>query len=267
MPSFKRADADRIIVELYDRFHRPEYLEWDPLSVVRRQAPRDQEWVALLAALFAFGGVKQIIAAVNAVLKRLDGSFDDLDRKLNGFKHRIYVGADVAALIRLYQRSVRTYGSLQQHFAHHHRDSDPTVEAALTGVIADYKAWALEEKLKTGPHFKHLLNSPADGGACKRWLMYLKWMVRPDDGIDLGLWSRGPIRPDQLVIPLDVHLFRISRKLKLTRLRSANWKSAVQVTESLSRLDRSDPTKFDFALCRYGMFNTRGFIDGLRPDA
>src|SRR3954470_2773479 len=98
MPSFKRAEADRIIVELYDRFHRPEYLEWDPLSVVRRQPARDQEWVALLAALFAFGGVKQIIAAVNAVLARLDGSFDDLDQKLEGFKHRIYVGADVAAL-------------------------------------------------------------------------------------------------------------------------------------------------------------------------
>lgn len=267
MPTFKRAEADRIIAELYDRFHRTEYLEWDPLVVVRKAPARDREWVALLAALFAFGGVKQIIAAVTAVLKRLDGSFDDLDRKLAGFKHRIYVGEDVAALLRIYQRSVRTYGSLLGHFLHHHRPDAPTVEEALTGVIADFKAWAREDNHLTGPHFGHLLNSPADGGACKRWLMYLKWMVRADDGIDLGLWHGKGIRPDQLVIPLDVHLFRISRRLKLTRLRSANWKSAVQVTQSLSRLDRADPTKFDFSLCRFGMLNTRGLIDGLRPDA
>ena len=260
MPTFKKSEADQIILELYERFHRPEFLVWDPLCVVRSQRAEDQEWIALLAALFAFGGVKQIIASVNAVLKRLDGNFERLDEKLEGFKHRIYVGADVAAILRLYQISRSKYGLLRDHFLSHHRPDEPTIEAALTGVIADYKTWTKSENLRTGSHFKHLLNSPADGGACKRWLMYLKWMIRADDGIDLGLWTGSTMRADQLVIPLDVHLFRISRRLGLTRLKSANWKSAVQVTTALTRLDRADPTKYDFSLCRYGMLNVRGLI-------
>jgi uncharacterized protein (TIGR02757 family) len=95
-------------------------------------------------------------------------------------------------------------------------------------------------------------------------------MIRKDDGIDLGLWGKSALEPRHLVIPLDVHLFRISRRLGLTKLKSANWKSAVQVTTALKRLDTDDPTKYDFSLCRFGMFNVRGMTgdlkSGLRPN-
>jgi len=91
--------------------------------------------------------------------------------------------------------------------------------------------------------------------------MYLKWMIREDDGIDLGVWAGGVLKPSQLLIPLDVHLFRISRRLRLCSLKSANFKSALQVTQSLKKLDPDDPTKFDFSLCRYGMLKTRGKLE------
>lgn len=259
MPTYKKAEVDKIILELFDRFHRPEYLEWDPLSVVRKpEYARDQEWIALLAALFAFGGVKQIIASVTEVLKRLEGSPENAHSKLKGFRHRIYVGDDVASLLALYRRSVDEYGSLEAHFAARFPQDATDVGGALSGVIEDYRAWKKSDRLAVGAHFEHLLNSPKDGGACKRWLMYLKWMIRKDDGIDLGLWKNSTLSTEHLLIPLDVHLFRISRKLGLTRLKSANWKSSVQVTQSLKRLDPKDPTKFDFSLCRYGMLNVRG---------
>ncbi len=84
--------------------------------------------------------------------------------------------------------------------------------------------------------------------------MYLKWMVRADDGLELGLWSgQSSLRTDQLVMPIDTHLFQISKKLKLTKRNTADWKMAIEVTENLKKIDPLDPTRFDFSLCRYGM--------------
>ncbi len=268
-----------VIQELYSRFHDPKYLQWDPLLVIREHAGSpDQEYIALVSALFAFGGVKQIIASVRNALSRLGlepaatappgcipGLTErDLQERLSGFRHRIYVDQDLVALTRLYQKSVEVHGSLRDHFLIHHRPGEETIERGLTGLIQDYKTWAGALSLK-GPHFKHMLNSPADGSTCKRWLMYLKWMVRTDDGIDLGLWAKpggsgSALRPDQLLIPLDTHLFKISRSLGLTRKRTANWKTALEVTRSLKAIDPADPTRFDFSLCRYGMFDYRKIL-------
>ena len=261
----------RVILELVERFHRPEFLVWDPLSVVRNfQGSADQEYVALVAALFAFGGVKQIIASLQMALDRLEirespgilkRSPDDLEARLRGFRHRIYVDRDLVHLTLLYQQSCRSFGSLRQHFEAHHSVNAPTMGSALAGVIRDYRQWSGQHPHSPGAHFGHMLNSPEGGSTCKRWLMFLKWMIRADDGIDLGLWSGSAcFRTDQLLIPLDTHLFKISRKLGLTQRRTANWDSALEVTDQLKRIDPGDPTRFDFALCRSGMLDYRGLL-------
>ncbi len=265
-------DREAVIQGYYKQFHQVKYLEWDPLTVVRSyQGSPNQEYVALISALFAFGGVKQIIASVRNATGRLDLSPGrkietlseaELMERLKGFVHRIYVDRDLVALTLLYQRSIREHGSFLNHFLSHHRADEETVESGLAGLISDYKAWALESKFKPAAHFKHMLNSPEQGSTCKRWLMYLKWMVRADDGIDLGLWNGDKrLRPDQLLIPLDTHLFKISKKLGLTGKRTANWKTSVEVTRSLKKIDPMDPTRFDFSLCRFGMFDYRKILE------
>ncbi|NDG83454.1 MAG: TIGR02757 family protein [Proteobacteria bacterium] len=262
---------EKIVRELYERFHDPRYLEWDPLGVVRGFAGSpDQEYLALISALFAFGGVKQIIASIRNAVERLDlepgaGRIRELGEielaeRLRGFVHRIYVDRDLIAITMLHQRSVLVYGSMKAHFLVHHDSSAETIERGLAGLIRDYKIWAEALELK-GPHFKHMLNSPEDGSTCKRWLMLLKWLIRADDGIDLGLWTGTPgLTPAQLLIPLDTHLFKISRTLNLTRKKTANWATAVEVTRNLKKLDPLDPVKYDFSLCRYGMFDYRGML-------
>ena len=264
-----------LIETLYVQFHDPRYLEWDPLSVVRRfggggalnPEKSDQEYLALISALFAFGGVKQIIASVNRAIGLLERSpggaripsyqEEELAYRLTGFRHRIYTGQDLFAITRLYQRSVLVHGSLRAHFLVHHDPGAETIETGLAGLIREYKKWS-QALSAVGPHFKHMLNSPEDGSTCKRWLMLLKWLIRKDDGIDLGLWAGSKeLRPEQLLIPLDTHLFTISRKLGLTRMKTANWKTANEVTMNLKKIDPLDPTRFDFSLCRYGMFEYR----------
>jgi uncharacterized protein (TIGR02757 family) len=267
------------VLGLYAQFHDPKYLDWDPLSVVRSfKGSSDQEYVALISALFAFGGVKQIIASVRNAVGRLglapeagpgstSGSGDrhvrtlseiDLEERLSGFRHRIYVDRDLASLTRLYQKTLEVHGSLQAHFLIHHDPAAETVAEGLTGLIRDWKEWTTQLELQTGAHFQHMLNSPADGSTCKRWLMLLKWLVRADDGIDLGLWSgKEELRPDQLLIPLDTHLFKITRKLGFTKKKTPNFQAAIEVTRKLKEIDPGDPTRFDFSLCRYGMFDYR----------
>ncbi len=271
MARISAKDRERLLHEYYDRFHRPEFLEWDPLTVIREyEGSPHQEYVALVSAILAFGGVKQIITSVRELLSRLDLherevltslNVNSLEKRLAGFVHRIYVDKDLVLLTLLYQESLNRYGSLGHHFNSHHKSESETVEEGLAGVIRDYKRWASEFDFKPGAHFAHMLNSPKDGSTCKRWLMYLKWMIRKDDGIDLGLWQKFEgIRPDQLLIPLDTHLFKISKKLGLTQKKTANWKTSIEVTRNLKKTDPLDPTRFDFSLCRFGMFDYRKLL-------
>ena len=271
MSRISAKNRELLLNQYYDRFHKPEYLEWDPLTVVREfNGSEQQEYVALVSAILAFGGVKQIIASVRNVVTRLDlkamKSLHSLDEKtlqnrLSGFTHRIYIDRDLVLLTLLYQQSVKKFGSLGLHFSSHHDPSGETIEAGLRGVIKDYKKWAEELQFTPGAHYLHMLNSPEQGSTCKRWLMFLKWMIRADDGIDLGIWNQIPgMRPDQLLIPLDTHLFKISKTLGLTQKRTPNWKTSIEVTRNLKKTDPLDPTRFDFSLCRFGMFDYRKLL-------
>jgi uncharacterized protein (TIGR02757 family) len=97
---------------------------------------------------------------------------------------------------------------------------------------------------------------PSAGSACKRLNLYLRWMVRRDE-VDLGVWAR--VSPGKLIVPLDTHVIRLGRCLRLTRYTSPGWKMAAEITASLRRLDPADPVRFDFALCHLGMMSACGF--------
>jgi len=76
-------------------------------------------------------------------------------------------------------------------------------------------------------------------------------MVRPDDGVDCGVWTR--VSPARLVLPLDTHLLKVVRALGWTRRKSASWPMALEVSARLRALDPRDPIRFDFALSRLGI--------------
>jgi uncharacterized protein (TIGR02757 family) len=81
--------------------------------------------------------------------------------------------------------------------------------------------------------------------------LYLRWMVRPEDGIDCGVWTK--VVPRQLVIPLDTHIARISGYIGLTDMQTPGWRMAVDITRSLRKLHSDDPLRYDFALCHLGI--------------
>ena len=82
--------------------------------------------------------------------------------------------------------------------------------------------------------------------------MYLRWLCRPaDTGVDFGLWKN--INTSQLLIPLDVHVERVARRLGLLERKQSDWKAVLELTENLRKIDPSDPVKYDFALFGMGV--------------
>ena len=82
-------------------------------------------------------------------------------------------------------------------------------------------------------------------------------MVRRDE-VDLGAWTSMP-RASQLIVPLDTHVIRLGRCLRLTRYTSPGWRMAAEITASLRAIDPVDPVRFDFSICHVGMMNACGF--------
>ena len=82
--------------------------------------------------------------------------------------------------------------------------------------------------------------------------MYLRWMVRKDTmGVDFGIWNK--ITPAQLICPMDVHVARVARKMRLLHRKQNDWQAATELTEYLRTLDQKDPVKYDFALFSLGI--------------
>ena len=226
---------------------RAKHVANDPVGLVHTFSdPRDQELVGLIAALLAFGQVKSIRRSVNEVLRRL-GSLDvvgratssELRRKLRGFVHRVWTGEDVAQLLTN-AAALRSGGnSLGEALSR-----TGTMRDALTAFADQLRGEA------TSRSMKHLVPDPRAGSACKRLLLYLRWMIRPADGVDLGVWHHDRAR---LLIPVDTHIFRIAKNLNLTKRRTASWAAAEEITASLRQLDPADPVKYDFALCHLGV--------------
>jgi uncharacterized protein (TIGR02757 family) len=269
---------DQFLTKAETTYHHKEFLSFDPLELVHSYTnPWDQEAIALIAGVLAYGNVKQIKKSVQDAISRIHRLAESpqvfvqqlnqtLFRKkalqaFQNYVHRFNQGSDLIHLLQLLQSSWTRYGSLGGHFLTYLNPKDETIETALNLLIKD---WRFQLKpLGVEPTFSYLLTAPEDGSCCKRWCMILRWMGRKD-ALDLGLWMKtSPLQSTfpagralesrQLVMPLDTHTGRLSQTLGLTQKKSLNWKVALEVTQRLKTLDPLDPTRFDFALTRLGM--------------
>ncbi len=260
-----------LLQESLERLHRgygPAYLESDPLLYVHRyEAPEDQEVVGFLAAAFAYGHVPQILKNLHDLLAPLAGSvaasirrgsYGRWVRLYSAYRYRFQRGEDLAMLLWLVRHMLEESGSIQASFL---RFYEPRKEEPLPirGALGDWVG-ALRKTLRSCPGWKslrsprgiyHLLPDPASGSPCKRWNLYLRWMVRGPDGLDLGLWRSIPTR--HLILPLDTHTARICRNLRLTTRASPSWAMAEEITRNLSKLDPDDPVRYDFSIARLGI--------------
>jgi uncharacterized protein (TIGR02757 family) len=236
---------------------------FDPVQFPRRYSRReDAEVAGLLAASLAYGRVGGFVPKVERLLSGMGKHPGAFVRALDvagartllaGFVYRFNLPTDIAVLLLGAGKLLRERGSLEPAVAEPLAAGEG-LHAALghfVRTLRDVEMAPLRRALGPPRGLHHLLPTPLGPGAAKRLNMFLRWMVRGPDEVDLGLWRN--ISPSALLIPLDTHIGRISLRLGLTARRDLSWRTAVEVTANLRRIDATDPVRFDFALCHHGM--------------
>jgi len=262
--AFLKPTLDR----LYAEFNYPDSAT-DPIQIVRRfTRDDDREVVAFVAAALAFGRVASVLQSVQRVLAVMGPSPAAYVRGFDprrdgpafaGIVHRWTRGPDLVALVWMMRQMIDRAGSIEGFFLDGDDPAADDVEGALDGFSR--RALALDLRAAYGrvprsPGVAFFFPRPSAGSGCKRLNLFLRWMVRRD-ALDLGVWSR--LSPARLIVPLDTHVVRVGRCLRLTAYTSPGWRMARDITASLRRLDPADPVKYDFALCHIGMMNACGF--------
>jgi uncharacterized protein (TIGR02757 family) len=230
----------------------------DPLQFLHLyKDERDIEVMGFIASVFAYGNVIQIINTLNKFI-HLSGNKPYnfiLDYSNSNVKqsiiHRFYTAKDINHLFLLLSKAYREYGSLKTLFLRFYNPDSRNLKEAISGFsnhfISNYKK---SNKNGISLGIKFMFPLPELGSACKRMNLFLRWMVRKDE-LDFGLWKEIPA--NKLVIPVDTHVAKISRSLKLTATKNISWKMAEEITEKLKKIDPVDPVKYDFAICHIGM--------------
>ena len=242
-----------ILEESYERHARPDFVEDDPVQVPRNFTRRaDAEVIGFLTATIAWGQRKTIIANAWKLARSMDdaphdfvmhGSASEL-RRLEGFVHRTFNGADLLHFVKGLRHIYTTYGGLEEAFL---EDGRP---GRMDEAIHRFKQRFFEPRHL--PRTEKHVADPLKGSNAKRINMYLRWMVRPRDrGVDLGLWTR--ITPADLMVPLDVHTGRVGRELGLLKRSQDDWKAVEELTTALRHFDPHDPVKYDIALFGMGI--------------
>jgi uncharacterized protein (TIGR02757 family) len=237
---------------LYRKYNKRRFVHPDPLETVYRFAsPRDQEIAGLVAALLAYGRVSQILSSVERVLACLGSSpyerlsrasARDLQDCLRAFKHRFTPGSEVAALLTGVKRALEELGSLEALFAAGVQARDESVLPALALFVEKLRAFS-----GGALSCPSLLSSPADGSACKRLNLYLRWMVRRDQ-VDPGPWRS--VTAAKLVVPLDTHMFKAGVLMGLTARKQPDLRAALEITRGFATLRPRDPVRYDFCITR-----------------
>lgn len=253
IPKYDTGDLKDFLEKKYAQYNRPCFIENDPVCIPHMFTDtRDIEIMGFWAAMLSWGQRKTILNKCRELITLMDGSpytfimqhqQTDL-QKLLTFKHRTFNTTDTLYFIEFFRSHYTAHSSLEQAFL-----------PATLPYSAEAGLNAFRNRFFTGDFpqrtVKHV-SWPAGGSTCKRLNMFLRWMVRNDGrGVDFGIWKQIPV--PALMIPLDVHVDRVGRKLGLIDRKQCDWQTVLQLTARLAEMDADDPAKYDFALFNLGI--------------
>ena len=233
-----------------EQYENPAFLEYDPIQIPHKFSTKeDIEIISFLVATIAWGNRKSIISNGNKICQIMGNSPYDfiMNYKKNSqinFVHRTFNSSDLEFFFQALHTIYKTR-DLESAFCGNFHDKSVKI------YISNFRQVFLET-LHLPRSEKHISN-PNANSACKRLIMYLRWMVRDSKkGVDFGIWKS--ISPSELYIPLDVHTGTIARKLGILKRTQNDWKTNEELIELLRKFDSIDPAKYDFALFGLGAF-------------
>lgn len=226
----------------------------DPVSIPHRYTKKeDIEISAFLTATLSWGQRAMIIKKAGLLMDMMDndlhnfltGSSTREFNRFTGFVYRTFNGIDCSYFISALREIYLNHNGLEEAFMAGYRKNGSVREA----LAAFRRLFMQFEPLpRTG---KHVADVDRNASA-KRLNMFLRWMVRDDDQVDFGLWKG--ISAADLMIPLDLHVGRVARKLGLLNRKQNDWKAVEELTDSLRRFRSDDPVYYDYALFGLGVY-------------
>lgn len=206
-----------------------------------------------IASLVAYGQRPVFIKKLNTLLLDIAKAephnfilnFDPVI--LGDFNYRFGKPEDFAQIFTIMRELYTKDGGLEELFKFGYEKGKPE---RLFQTVTDYFYSRADENAGQGFYF--MIPNPAKGGAMKRMSMFLRWMVRKGP-VDFGIWDFMP--PSELLIPLDVHVARISREMGLLTRKQNDFKAVIELTNNLKKFDPQDPVKYDFAMFGFGVNN------------
>lgn len=250
-------EAVKDILDHYaDKYNTIDFIANDPISLPHAYSKRqDIEVVAFWTAMLSWGQRTTIINKSKELFALMDGAphdfilnHSDLDLKpLLNFKHRTFLADDTLTFIKALQRIFQQHQSMEEVFIVNQIDNKFDIQLSIKSfhnTFFDFEDHTSRTK-------KHVA-TPERGSTCKRLNMFLRWMVRKDDrAVDFGLWTKIPT--SALLIPYDLHVDRVSRRLGLVTRKQIDWATVILLTDILRSFDPIDPVKYDFALFGMGI--------------
>ena len=246
------SDLKDFLDEKVELYLKPDFIEEDPISIPHLfKKKEDIEIAAFLTATIAWGRRPMIMKNAHKMMQIMEHSPHEFilnanDKEINkslDFCHRTFQGLDLQTFIYALRNIYQNHGGLEACF---YTDGED-----MSDGISNFKQtfFSVEHLQRTQKH----VSDPLKGSASKRLIMFLRWMVRPNNkGVDFGIWKS--LNPSQLSCPLDVHTANVARKLGLITRKSNDWKTVKELDVHLRSFCKEDPAKYDFALFGLGVY-------------
>ena len=242
-------DIKDFLDEHAERINKPSFIDDDPVKFPRRYKDlRDIEIVSFLVTTIAWGKRSMILRDAERMLEKTgknpyDYVMSEGYKKLgtaNG--HRTFFENDMTYMLRGFR-----------HFYSQHENID-----SYMSTSTEHTPQKLVEALRTsameangGIHNIKCYPKDFKNTALKRVNLAMRWLVRNDGIVDLGVWKS--MKPSELYIPLDVHVGNTAREIGLITRNNNDWKAVYELTEKLRSYNPEDPILYDFALFGIGI--------------
>ncbi|WP_445666436.1 TIGR02757 family protein [Fodinibius sp. AD559] len=239
-----------------EKIEQPDYIDDDPILFMHAfNQKEDQLLAGFFAATMAWGRRDVVIRKVRDFLDRMDNrpadfiaNFSDRDAKrFEGFKHRTFKPVDMKWLVKILQSILSEYSSFEDFWSFCYNNASENKRPLMSVFHEQFFARHPEAPQRTR---KHVSNADKKS-SCKRLYLFLRWALRNNSPVDLGLMDFMP--QSKLMIPLDVHVARQARAIGLLSRTYNDWWAVQELTEALRLLDPQDPAKYDYALFGLGV--------------
>ena len=247
-----KTQLDRYI----EQYETKDFIKDDPVQFVHKfTSKEDKEIAGFIASMFAYGKREVFIDKLNYIFNLMENrtcdyvkSFDYKSNNIKNCDYRFSKDCDLVQIIKILNTLYGEKETLETLFEYSYKQKND-IWTMFQGVV-DYFYARQDMEITKG--FFHLLPNPAKKSALKRLNMLMRWFIRKSE-VDIGIWNF--VDKSELLIPLDTHVAKISRKLGLLKRNDNARESVIELTDNLKIFDPNDPIKYDFALFGYGVNN------------